>query len=59
MKIYQLCHTVTSTGHRYYINGKRVSRDDFQLVKFQRRQDCFITRATAKAVRNYSTVYTA
>jgi len=57
MKKLQLLHTVTSSGHRWFIDGKRVSRDAFLTAKFQRRQDSFITRATAQAVRNYSTVY--
>lgn len=57
MKIIQLLHTVTSKGHRYYVDGRRVSLDAFCAAKFGRRQDCFITRANKFAVRNYSTVY--
>jgi len=57
MKTLQLLHSVTNSGHHYFIDGKKVSRDTFIESKFQRRQDCFITRATKKAVRNYSTVY--
>lgn len=56
MSLLQLCRTVTSKGNRYYIDGRRVSLEAFQTAKFQRRQDCFITRATRKAVRDYSTV---
>jgi len=48
---------VTSKGHFYFINGKRVVRDEFLAAKFQRRQDCFVTRATKYTVRNFSTVY--
>jgi len=57
MTCIQLCHTVTAKGHFYFIDSKRVSRDEFLAAKFQRRQDCFITRATKHAVRNFSTVY--
>lgn len=56
MKTFQLLRTVTDKGTRYYIDGKRVSLEAFQDIKFRRRQDCFITRATRKAVRDYSTV---
>ena len=57
MKILELCHTVTAKGHFFYINGKRVTREAWQLAKFQRRMDCFITRVDQKAVRNFVTVY--
>ncbi len=57
MKTLNLCHTVTAKGHFYYVEGKRVSRDEFLTAKFQRRQDCFVTRVTKSAVRNFSTVY--
>lgn len=59
MKPIQLCHTVTKNGHFYFIEGRKVCRDEFLLAKFQRRQDCFITRVTKNAVRNFSTVYAA
>lgn len=59
MQTTEICHTVTSKGHFYYINGKRVSREAVIEAKHGRRQDCFVTRATKKAVRNYSTVYVA
>lgn len=57
MTTHQLLQTVTAKGTFYFINGKRVSRDTFIEFKFQRRQDCFITRSTPQAVRNFSTVY--
>lgn len=56
MKKLSLCRTVTNAGVRYYINGKRVSLEKFQTAKFRRRQDCFVTRATRDAVRDYSAV---
>lgn len=57
MKAIQLCHTVTNNGHFYFIDGAKVSHDSFLEAKFQRRQDCFFTRVTKNAVRNFSTVY--
>jgi hypothetical protein len=57
MKTLNLCHTITDKGHFYHIDGKRVSFEAFREAKFQRRQDSFITRATAKVVKNFSTVY--
>jgi hypothetical protein len=59
MKSIQLLHTVTASGHYYFIDSKRVTRDAFLAAKFQRRQDCFFTRVSKKSVRNYSNVYTA
>ena len=58
MKSFQLLRTVTSKGPRYYIDGRRVSLEEFQTVKTGpgKRQDCFITRATRHAVRDYSTL---
>lgn len=56
-KTYAFCQTVTATGKFYYIDGKRVSFDKFLEMKFQRRQDSFITRVSRSAVRNFSTVY--
>ncbi len=53
----QLCHTVTAKGAFYYVNGKRVTRDSFLAAKFQRRQDCFVTRVHKHAVKNFSKVY--
>lgn len=57
MKPIQLLHTVTDAGHRFFVDGKRVTAEQFRTVKHGKRQDCFFTRATAKAVRNHSTVY--
>ena len=53
----QLCRTVTAKGTFYYINGRRVARDSFITAKFQRRQDCFVTRVSKHAVKDFSTVY--
>ncbi len=49
----QLLQTVTAKGTFYYIEGKRVSREAFITAKFQKRLDCFITRVSTKAVRNW------
>ena len=57
MKTIQLLHTVTAKGHFYFINSRRVSAEAFRAAKFARRQDCFATRVSKNAVRNFSTVY--
>lgn len=57
MKTLQLCRTVTANGTFFYIDGKRVTLEAFQLAKFGRRQDCFVTRSTRHAVKDFSTVY--
>ena len=48
-----IAEIVTDSGKRYFINGKRVSHEDVIIAKFGKRLDCFVTRATAKVVRNY------
>ena len=48
-----LLHTVTDHGHFYFINSKRVSRLAYLEAKAGKRLECFITRATRTAVRNY------
>lgn len=50
-----LLETVTAKGKTYYVNGKRVSRLAYIEAKTGKRLDCFVTRATAQAVRNYCT----
>lgn len=40
----QLLHTKTLKGSFYFINGKRVNKDAFELAKFWRRVDTFITQ---------------
>lgn len=57
MKSFQLLQTVSDSGKRYFIDGKRVSREAFLSIKTgpHVRLDCFMTRATRKIVRNYCT----
>lgn len=50
-----LLETVTAKGKTYFINGRRVSRLAFIEAKTGKRLDCFVTRATKEAVRNYCT----
>lgn len=59
MQTIQLLETVSPSGKRYFLDGKRVSRDAAILAKFQSRQDCFVTRCDTTFVRNYSTIYKA
>jgi hypothetical protein len=56
MSSHQLLRTVTARGVRYFIDGKRCTREDHQRLKFRNRQDCFVTRSTKDAVRDWSTV---
>lgn len=48
-----LLHTVTSNGHFYFVNSRRVSRTAFLDTKAGKRLDCFITRVTKTSVRNW------
>ncbi len=48
-----LLHTVTKNGQFFFINSKRVSREKYLETKHGKRLDCFVTRVTQKAVRNY------
>ena len=55
---HQLARVTTARGTRYYIDGRRVSRDAMIDAKHGpgKRQDCFATRADRHAVRDYSTL---
>ena len=50
---FQLCRTVTSKGEFFFVDSKRVTRAQFSETKFMRRLDCFVTRATRFAVRDF------
>lgn len=45
--------TATTTGTRYYIEGKRVSRDAFDLAKFGRRLECLQTVRIKNGYRHH------
>lgn len=53
---HQLTRVTTARGTRYYIDGRRVTRDAMIDAKHGpgKRQDCYITRADRHAVRQYS-----
>lgn len=51
-----LLETVTAKGKRYYMDGKRVSREHKLSLNIYR-QDSFVTRVESNAVRNWSTIY--
>jgi len=50
-----LLETVTAKGKTFFVNGRRVSRTAYIEAKTGKRLDCFVTRATKEAVRNYCT----
>ena len=50
-----LLETRTATGKTYFVNGRRVSRVAYLEAKSGKRLDCFVTRATKNAVRDYCT----
>lgn len=49
----QLLQTTTPQGTRYYVDGKRVSREAYDLAKFWRRLECFQTIIKGATVRHY------
>lgn len=53
-----LCITENKeTGNkRYYIDGKRVNRERFELAKLWKTQDCLHTVRTKKLIKYFSCV---
>ena len=49
----QLLETVTANGKFYYVDSRRVSREKFIETKSGKRLDCFITRVSKHAIRNW------
>lgn len=53
-----LCRTenIKTGAVRYYVDGKRVSEDKFDLFLFWKTQDCLHTVRTKKLIKSYSHV---
>ena len=52
-KIMQLRQTITPKCTRYYIDGKRVSWDQYDAAKYGRTLDSFLAVFTGATVRHY------
>jgi len=44
---------IATDATRYYLDGRRVSYDDFFLATFRRRTDCYQTIVTPTHYRHY------
>jgi hypothetical protein len=49
----QLLQTITPRGKRYFIDGRRTTREAYDLAKFARRLECFQTIIKGATVRHY------
>ena len=50
----QLIKTATTRGTRYYINGRRVTRDAYDLAKMGKRLECLHTVKHGDGWRYYT-----
>ena len=49
----QLLQTITPRGKRYFIDGRRTTREAYDITKFARRLECFQTIIKGTTVRHY------
>jgi len=52
----QLIKTVTTRGTRYYINGRRVTRDAYDTAKIGKRLECLQTVRFGDGWKHYACV---
>ena len=55
MKSYQVIETqnIKTNNRRYYVDGKRVSKDKLDFIKFGRTKECVMTQVTPTHFRHF------
>ena len=55
MKSYQVIETqnIKSNNRRYYVDGKRVSKEKLEDLKIGRKKECMVTQVTPTHFRHF------